>query len=52
MRRELGLYQFTGNQKCCFCLPKDVSEAMEMMESQTLLLTLLTVKVGTELARA
>ncbi|ELR46070.1 HAUS augmin-like complex subunit 8 [Bos mutus] len=42
---ELDLHQFSGNQEYLFLLLKDLSQAMEMMESQTLLLTLLTVKM-------
>ena len=42
---ELNLHQFSGNQEYLFLLLKDLLQAMEMMESQTLLLTLLTVKV-------
>ena len=45
---ELDLHQFSGNQEYLFLLLKDLSQAMEMMESQTLLLTLLTVKVRME----
>ena len=47
--RELDLYQFMGNPKCLSLPLKDLSESMEKMESQTLLLTLLSVKVNTEL---
>lgn len=45
--RELDVHQFIGEQNHLFLL-KDLAEAMEMMESQTLLLTLLTVKVRRE----
>lgn len=40
------MYQFTGDPEYLFFLLKDLSE---LMESQTLLLTLLTVKVKMEL---
>lgn len=37
-----------GNQEYLFLLLKDLSQAMEMVESQTLLLSLLALKVRAE----
>uniref|UniRef100_A0A8D2JRY3 HAUS augmin-like complex subunit 8 n=1 Tax=Sciurus vulgaris TaxID=55149 RepID=A0A8D2JRY3_SCIVU len=48
--RELGLHSFLGDQEELDLFLKELLEVMEMMESQTLLLSLLTLKMENSLA--